>query len=151
MPVAALITWAVTATIGFYLLSRWLLHRRSAARQPIHLRTIADRPPSYLPVPILLLHLSLAATGLVLWLAYLVEDMTVLAWSALAVLAPVALLGLTMLVRWFGSLRARRAAAWTRHGPAESYFPITAVIMHGLFGATTIVLVLLGAMAALKE
>jgi len=64
-------------------------------------------------------------------------DKTALAWFAFVLLLPVAALGFTMLARW---IPARRT------GTAESRFPVPVVIGHGLFAATTLVLVLLAAL-----
>ena len=52
-------------------------------------------------------------------------------------LLPVAVLGFTMLARWLGS---------RRRATPESRFPVPVVIGHGLFAATTLVLVLLTAL-----
>jgi uncharacterized membrane protein len=82
-------------------------------------------------------HFTLAAIGLVLWIIYLAVDTTALAWTAFVALLPVALLGFTMLARW---IPARRT------GTAESRFPVPIVVGHGLFAATTLVLVLLAAL-----
>lgn len=126
MAVAALITWLVTAVGGFVMLGVWISrggHRPDSG--------------SRLAPALVFGHFALAAIGLVLWIGYLAVDRTALAWVAFALLLPVALLGFTMLARW---LPARRA------GTAESHFPVPVVVGHGLFAATTLVLVLLAAL-----
>jgi uncharacterized membrane protein len=126
MAVAALITWLVTAVGGFVMLYIWVSrggHRPDGG--------------SRLAPGLVFPHFALAAIGLVLWIIYLVVDSTALAWIAFLLLLPVAALGFTMLARW---LSARRTDA------AESRFPVPVVAGHGLFAATTLVLVLLAAL-----
>ncbi len=126
MAVAALITWLVTAVGGFVMLGIWISRG-------------GHRPDSgtRLAPGLVFTHFALAAIGLVLWIVYLVVDKTALAWVAFVLLLPVALLGFTMLARW---IPARSA------GNAESRFPVPVVVGHGLFAATTLVLVLLAAL-----
>ena len=131
---AALITWVLTAGGGFVLLSIWLARggmRSQAAGSRI-------RPP------LIMSHFLLAATGLVLWIVYLIDDSSALAWIAFALLLVVALLGFTMFGIW---LRRRQSATGgpTPDTPAEQHFPIAIVGLHGLLAATTLVLVLLAA------
>jgi hypothetical protein len=134
---AALISWIVTAGGGFVLLGLWLRHGGMRQREPG--RRI--RPP------LILSHFALAATGLVLWIVYLVTDSDALAWIAFAVLVVVALLGWTMFAIWW-QRRQRRAAdasASTPGVPAEQHFPVSIVTLHGLLAVTTVVLVFLAA------
>lgn len=131
---AALITWVLTAGGGFVLLSIWLARggmRPQAAGSRI-------RPP------LIMSHFLLAATGLVLWIVYLIDDSSALAWIAFALLLVVALLGFTMFGIW---LRRRQSATGgpTPDTPAEQHFPVAIVGLHGLLAATTLVLVLLAA------
>jgi hypothetical protein len=128
MAVAALITWLVTAGGGFVMLGIWLSkggHRPGGG--------------SRLAPALVFGHFALAVAGLLLWIGFLATDEAGLAWAAFAVLLPVALLGFTMLFRW---LPARRA------GTVDSRLPIPVVAAHGLFAATTLVLVLLAALGA---
>jgi hypothetical protein len=55
-----------------------------------------------LPVPVNSFHVLLAATGLELWVSYLLLDDERLAWAAVAALGAVAVLGLIMAARWIG-------------------------------------------------
>jgi hypothetical protein len=125
MAVAALITWLITAVGGFVMLGMWISrggHRPDSG--------------SRLAPGLVFTHFALAAIGLVLWIVYLAVNSTALAWIAFVLLLPVALLGFTMLARW---IPARKA------NTAESRFPVPVVVAHGLFAATTLVLVLLAA------
>lgn len=134
---AALISWIVTAGGGFVLLGLWLKHGGMRQREPG--RRIR---------PLLILsHFALAATGLVLWIVYLVGDSDALAWIAFAILVVVALLGWTMFAIWWQRRQARAAdaSASTPGVPAEQHFPVSIVTLHGLLAVTTVVLVFLAA------
>jgi hypothetical protein len=126
METAALITWLITAAGGFALLGTWLSkggHRPGSG--------------SRLAPGLVFGHFALAVIGLVVWIVYLVAGGDVLAWVAFVLLLPVAALGFTMFARWIAA----------RHGEtAESRFPVPVVLGHGLFAATTLVLVLLAAL-----
>jgi hypothetical protein len=145
MEIAALITWVLTAGGGFYLLGTWLA--RGGMRQQ-------ESGTTRFPPALIFGHFLLAAIGLVLWIAYVLTDTTGLAWAAFVVLLPVALLGFTMFARWLGGRRGPAATAVADSAesaasvPAERHFPVAAVIGHGLLAATTLVLVLLAALAA---
>jgi archaellum biogenesis protein FlaJ (TadC family) len=131
---AALIAWVLTAGGGFVLLSIWL------ARGGMKSQATGNR----IKPPLIMSHFLLAATGLVLWIIYVVNDSSALAWIAFVLLLVVALLGFAMFVIW---LRRRQAgvAAATTDTPAEQHFPIAIVGLHGLLAAATLVLVLLAA------
>jgi len=145
MEIAALITWALTALGGFYLLATWI--SKGGHRQPPE--------GSRFPPALIFGHFALAVIGLVVWIIYLVVDKTAIAWIAFALLVPVALLGYTMLARWIPTYRSRATTTIdtaqgdmtsTGNGPAERHFPIAVVAAHGLFSAITAVLVLLTAL-----
>ena len=130
---AALITWVLTAGGGFVLLSIWL------ARGGMKSQASGSR----IKPALIMSHFLLAATGLVLWIVYVANDSSALAWIAFVLLLVVALLGFTMFGIW---LRRRQAGATaTADTPAEQHFPIAVVGLHGLLAATTLVLVLLAA------
>jgi manganese efflux pump family protein len=133
----ALISWVVTAGGGFVLLGLWLRHGGMRQREPG--RQI--RPP------LILSHFALAATGLVLWIVFLINDSDALAWIAFAILVAVALLGWTMFAIWWQRRQARAAPApdSTPGLPAEQHFPVLIVTLHGLLAVTTVVLVFLAA------
>lgn len=143
----ALVTWFVTSTLGFLMVALWVrrivIGRRVAQQSPA-----VDMPPPYIPPPLVLTHFVLAEGGLLVWVGYVLWHDDLLAWAALAMLLPVALLGLSMLGRWIGSRRMRVAIAnpGMRLAPAESHVPAVLVLCHGLFGAITMVLVLAAAL-----
>ena len=136
---AALIAWVITAGGGLVLLSIWL--KRGGMRQQ-------TEGGNRIRPPLILSHFLLAATGLVIWIIYLVADKDALAWIAFAILAVVAALGWTMFAIW---LRRRQAAAGgagitAPNAPAEQHFPVPIVTLHGVLAVTTVVLVLLTAL-----
>ncbi|MBO0875896.1 MAG: hypothetical protein J2P19_21150 [Pseudonocardia sp.] len=146
---AALITWIITACGGFYMLATWLA--KGGVRQ---------QPATHLPPGLLFAHFLLAAAGLVVWIIYLFAPQPALAWTALVILAVVAVGGFAMLARWIPIYRTSYAAvvAPTAGGgtteaettrakaPPEQHFPPVVVAAHGLFAASTLVLVLLTAL-----
>jgi hypothetical protein len=135
---AALITWVLTAGGGFVLLGIWLA--RGGMRQ-------VEDPGNRIRPPLIMTHFLLAAAGLVLWIVYVVDDNSTLAWIAFAALLVVALLGFTMFAIWLNRRRAPSAAAEAPAlgAPAEQHFPVAVVGLHGALAATTLVLVLLTA------
>lgn len=143
MDVAALIVWIVTAGGGFVLLATWI-GKGGARRAAVG----AEGGQSNLPAPLVFGHFLLAATGLVLWIVYLASDKDGVGWTAFVLLLLVALGGFAMFARWIPVYRAhgRRGAGGRTPAPeipAEAHFPVPVVAAHGLFAATTIVIVLL--------
>ena len=92
-------------------------------------------------------HVGFVVVGFVLWIIYVIDDSSTLAWIAFAALLVVALLGFTMFAIWLQRRRSRGAVteAVTPTPPAEQHFPVAVVGLHGLLAATTLVLVLLAA------
>ena len=135
---AALIAWVLTAGGGFVLLTIWLA--RGGMRQ-------GREGGSRIRPPLILSHFLLAATGLVLWIVYLVADEDALAWIAFVILAVVALLGWTMFAIWWRRRQSRGAVreAVSPDTPAEQHFPVSIVALHGVLAVTTVVLVFLTA------
>jgi hypothetical protein len=159
---AALITWFTGVLLGLYMLTVWLIENDVTTRRAA---------PSRLPVPVILTHLTLAVSGLALWVAYLILDRVMLAWTAFALLGVIVLLGLTMFARWipvyrepvpapatsqtvpadsvFQAAPAKNAGQTVEEAlaiPAEGNFPVAVVAMHGLLAGFTLVLVFLTAM-----
>jgi manganese efflux pump family protein len=133
---AAFISWVLTAGGGFVLLLRWLRGGGMGQREGKQIRP-----------PLILGHFGLAATGLVLWIIYLVSDSDALAWIAFVILVAVAALGWTMFAIWYQRRQAGAAEATMASpgSPAEQSFPVPIVALHGLLAVTTVVLVFLAA------
>jgi hypothetical protein len=108
-------------------------------------------------------HVTLAVSGLAVWVGYLVLDRDVLAWTALCLLGAIALLGITMFARWIpvyrtadpvpqpalvtgGAAEPAPAAQVVHDTPPEGNFPLVVVVAHGTFAVSTVVLVLLTAL-----
>jgi manganese efflux pump family protein len=133
---AALISWIVTAAGGFVLLAIWLGRGGMQQREGGRIRPA-----------LILSHFGLAATGLVLWIVYVVNDSETLAWIAFAMLLVVAVLGWTMFAIWWRRRQLGAAGAMAEGAePAEQHFPVPVVALHGVLAVTTIVLVLLSAL-----
>jgi hypothetical protein len=134
MDAAALVVWIVTAVGGFVLLGTWVA--KGGLRPP------EEGGGTRLPPAVLFGHFLLAAAGLLVWIAYVVSDESKgLAWTAFVILLPVAVLGLAMFLRWLGGRRERAAGA-------EQAFPVPVVVAHGALAVTTVVLVLIAAVAS---
>jgi hypothetical protein len=152
MAVAALVTWIITAGFGFFMLGTWLSHGGARADGGV---------ASNFRPPVVFGHFLLAAAGLVVWIVYVITDSTTLAWVAFVDLLVVAVVGDLLVLRWFkdrrGAVGTAGPAAGRRHASAgttastgavlaEQRIPSAAVVVHGLFAVTTIVLVLLSAL-----
>jgi hypothetical protein len=137
MSAAALFTWMATIAAGLILLVIWIIEYDHEFQSVARTR---------LPVPVISAHVLLGASGLELWISYLLLDDERLAWAAVAALGAVALLGLIMAARWIRVYRAIPAPgpSLTRTAivPAERNFPLPVVIGHGILAVTTLVLVL---------
>jgi hypothetical protein len=137
--IAALVTWLLAALAGGFLLRTWLVNGGLRTRE-------GYRTSRFSPV-LILGHAGLAATGLGVWIAYLVADVWALSWTAVGLLVVVAALGATMFGLWLRSGRGRtkgRHEYMPRHA-AEDHFPPPAVLTHGLFAVATVVLAVLTA------
>lgn len=135
MGIATLVVWILTALGGFYLLAKWVGgggHRQETT--------------THLPPAVVFSHFLLAATGLVLWIIYLIVDSLTVGWIALIVLAPVAILGLVMFVRWIPTYRDQSAP-----NVPERSFPVAVVGGHGVLAVTTVVLALITLVSVAAE
>jgi hypothetical protein len=139
-----LITWFCAMLLGLFMLAVWLIEN-----------DVTDQrvAPSRLPVVIIFGHLFLAAAGLTTWVAYLVLDRMMFAWTAIGILAGIAALGATMFLRWIPVYRGPATPASGTEpageaiaGPAEGNFPVLVVGAHGLLAVSTLVLALLTAL-----
>jgi hypothetical protein len=145
MTLAALITWFAAVVAGLCLLAIWLIE---------YDKSDVD---SHLPRTMVSAHGMLAVAGLVVWSAYVDGGTSRLAWTAVLILAVVAVLGLAMAGRWIGVYRmyktpsavvvptGARGAAGADAVPPERKFPVPVVIAHGVLAVATIVIVLLTA------
>jgi len=123
----ALLAWLATAASGGWILIRWLLAGGSLRR------TSATAVPS----AVTLGHVSGGALGLLLWALFMATGWAAFAWTALGLLAPVAGLGMSVLL--LGLPRPERAPLGSRR---RAGFPVLAVALHGLFVVVVLVLVL---------
>ena len=161
MAYVALIAWFITALGGLYMLAVWLIENDATDQR---------HATSRLPLPVIVGHMSLAVTGLVVWVAYLLLDRRALAWTAVGILVAIALLGLTMFARWIpvyrttgahaAPVRVARASSLFDPAPAqataiarvvydtppEGAFPLVVVLAHGTLAVSTVVLVVLTAL-----
>lgn len=128
MDIAALITWIITAGLGFTMLGLWVA--RGGARAAGSGGTVTTR---FAP-GVVFSHFLLAAAGLIVWIIFLISGTDALVWVAFAILVLVAILGEVLFVPW---MRAGSS------GTVESRFPKPLVYTHGLFAVATVVLVLL--------
>jgi hypothetical protein len=140
MDVAALVAWLVTALGGFVLLFKWV---SAGGHKP------TTEPRSRLSPAQVFGHFLLAAVGLVLWIVYVASDSDGVTWPAFAIVVVVALIGFTMFFRWLPQVRAQHSASGTSvPATPETKLPVPVVVVHGLVGATTLVLVLFAAAKA---
>ena len=144
MGFATVITWFATVLMGLFMLAVWLIENDVSSHGVARSR---------LPVPIIFTHLGLAATGLSVWVAFLIFNRKSLAWTAVGILVAIAVLGATMFLRWIPVYRGpvRSAALSQAPGglvavPAEGNFPVVVVTAHGLLAVSTLVLALLTAL-----
>jgi hypothetical protein len=147
MSVVALVTWVVTAGLGFFMLATWARAggvRAGAAATTAGGETAAPTAAptghpasSRFPPPLVFGHFLLAATGLVIWIIYLVVDSTALAWVAFVILVVAAAGGDILFLRWYKDRNESGAQL------AEQTIPQAVVYLHGLFAVVTLVLVFL--------
>jgi hypothetical protein len=135
------ITWFAAVLMGLFMLAVWLIEN-----------DVTDRnvTPSRLPVLVVFAHMTLAAAGLGIWVAYLIVDREVLAWVAIGILGGIALLGATMFLRWIpvyrhtaGPVSTGQLPAGMPAVPAEGNFPVAVVALHGLLAVATLAFALL--------
>ncbi|MCW2895784.1 MAG: hypothetical protein JWO75_5273, partial [Actinomycetia bacterium] len=101
------------------------------------------------------------ALGLVLWVSFLLSGWVALAWTALAILAPVAGLGMGVLLLGLPgparppigarAIRARAVGAravGARVPVRRARIPVLAIVAHGMFAVTALLLVLMATIGA---
>jgi hypothetical protein len=165
--VSALLAWLATAASGGYILARWLL----AGGRP------RRRNPTAAPAAVTVGHAGSGVFGLVLWITFMATGVTALAWISVAIMAPVAGLGMAVLMLGLPAPRSgpgprsavvtqapalasggAGAATATLTAPAapaaavkprsQSRIPVLAIAAHGIFATTALLLVLLAAIGA---
>lgn len=134
---AAAVTWFLTIDGGLVLLGSWL---RAGGLQRRHRRGPRIGPE------LVGVHLTLAGTAFALWIVYLAAGRLAFAVAALCILAAVATLGFTMFGIWLvhrvaASGRPPDLPRTSRRG--DQRLPVAVIVLHGLFAATTLVLVAL--------
>jgi len=134
--VGALLAWLATAASGGWVLARWLL----AGGRPLR-RTTTAAPPA-----VILGHAGAGALGLALWTCFTLSGWTALAWIALGLLAPVAGLGMGVLL--LGLPGPVRPAIGGPGPGRRGRVPVLVIVAHGLFAVTTLLLVLMAAIGA---
>jgi hypothetical protein len=136
MAVAALVAWVATAGGGLVMFGIWLSHHGPAQHRD---------GQSRFPPKLIMSHLGLAATGLAVWVVSVVTDLHALRWVSIAVLPLVALLGLAMFIKWLGGRGADGGRTEVAR-PAEQYFPLPVVALHGLLAVVTVILAVVAAL-----
>ena len=109
MPIAALITWVITAALGTYMVATW---RKHGGLQ-------GGSATTHLPPVRVFTHLGLAVIGLLVWIVFVVTGMAVWAGVVVADLVLVGLLGAILVRRWIVDGRQRRAGP--RRRPPSSW------------------------------
>jgi hypothetical protein len=137
----ALLAWLATAASGGFVLARWLLAGGSPLRGT----------PTAAPPAVILGHVGAGALGLVLWVSFMLSGAVPLAWTALAVLAPVSGLGMGVLLLGLPAParpRTETRAVGVRAAGRRSRIPVLAVAAHGVFAVTALLLVLMATIGA---
>jgi hypothetical protein len=133
---AALATWIVAIDGGLILLGFWL---RAGGLRRRHRKGPRIGPE------LIVVHFSLAATALTLWIVYLSRGGAAWAVAALCVLVVVATIGFTM----FGIWLVHRLMPAPPAGPSapprrvDQRLPVVVIVLHGVFAAATLFLVAL--------
>ena len=136
MNVVALFSWMATALLGLVLLVVWLME---------YDRDFQSVAATRLPPPVISAHALLGVGGLIVWGFYMATDDGLLAWTSIADLSAVVVLGLVMAARWVGVYRRYAAPgalpASVIAVPPERHFPRPVILVHGIFAFATIALV----------
>jgi hypothetical protein len=138
--VAALLAWLAAAGSGGWIIIRWSRAGGRLAR-PRHTTDPAAAPPA-----VIVGHGGGALLGLTIWTLFISTGWAALAWISVGLLAPVAGLGMTVLLS--GLPRPRSAAASSLSPTRSGRQPAAIIAAHGLFVLATLLLVLLAAIGA---
>jgi hypothetical protein len=131
--IIALIVWSASAFLGLHPFWRWFAGggiRRQATKV------------TRFPLALVFAHPVFALAGLCCWVGYVLTGRLVDAWAAFAVMCGSALLGFALLTRWLTGEGGRHARG------GEQRVPPGEVVVHGLGGILTFVLVLITATIA---
>jgi hypothetical protein len=109
--VAALLAWLATAGSGGWILARWW----RAGGRPTSPRGPADTAA---PSAVILGHVGLGLLGLAVWTLFMITGWTAFAWISVGLLAPVAGLGMTVLISGLPSPRSPGSPASAGAAPA---------------------------------
>lgn len=143
--VAALLAWLAAAGSGGWIIIRWW---RAGGRLGRPRRTAAADAAA--PPAVIVGHGGLALLGLAIWALFMGTGWAALAWISVGLLAPVAGLGMTVLLS--GLPRPRPTPRWAAASslsPTRSAPQSAAIIAaHGLFVLATLLFVLLAAIGA---
>jgi manganese efflux pump family protein len=130
MAVAALGSWILTAGWGVYLLSRWLPGGVFGGRWAL------------LPGRLIYGHILLATAGLGAWVWYVYTESYRVGWASVLAISMVAAIGYVRFVQWLPKYGQHAARERVPGSPAARDFPYGAVLLHGMWAAVTLVLVL---------
>jgi hypothetical protein len=133
---AALATWILAIDGGLLLLFFWL---RAGGLRRRHRKGPRIGPE------LIVVHFSLAATALTLWIVYLSRGGAGYAIAALCALVVVATLGFTMFGIWLVHRLMPAPAAGPTATPrrVDQRLPVVVIVLHGVFAAATLFLVAL--------
>ncbi|MFB7719118.1 hypothetical protein [Nocardia sp. NPDC056100] len=136
----ALATLLATAASGLIILGAWLTRsevRRARTRHGRHRR---------LPPTLVFGHIALALATVITWLLFVLTGTRPIAALAVAFLIPTALLGFTMLLRWYPTYRTGEpfgtAPGAAHRLPPARNLPLRIVITHGCFALAAATLIL---------
>ncbi len=146
LALVALVTWLITVGLGGLMMARWVARGG--------LRAGGGGPRRSLPA-LNVAHFGLALAGLAAWIGYLVTGLTGVAWTACALLLPVAGFGMVLVSRWFPERSAVGAAvpsagpAPLATGPPPTWHPPALIVVtHVALATATILFAVLAAIAA---
>jgi hypothetical protein len=88
---ATLVSWLIAEVLGAYMLTAWIGSGGAS---------IAKDAPGAVPRPLIFGHAGLAFTGLACWIAFVATGQVILAWLAIAFLAPAIGLGISTVTLW---------------------------------------------------
>jgi len=141
----ALLAWLAAAASGGWVLVSWR-HAGGSLRRPGS-RTAVTAPPA-----VAIGHVCLGLFGLVLWGLFMFTGQAALAWSCVALLAPVAGLGMVVLVLGLPRPRPFGPAGTPLGTPPGTGTggrqPVLVIAAHGLFAMAALLMVALAAIGA---